>query len=114
MSFLYPQVLALLLLPVALGIAALVWRRRTGKGWTALVSSEHPELVNRAAAWRSVLPPLLMLPAIVCTILALARPINGYKPGKASASGRNLLIALDISRSMETADVAPSRGKSIT
>ncbi len=109
MSFLYPEVLlALLLLPVLGGLAYRAYRR-AGHAWHALVSADHLELVLAPPRWRKVLPPLLMLLSLACVILALARPINGYEAGQASATGRNLLIALDISRSMETADVTPSR-----
>ncbi len=109
MSFLYPEVLlSLLLLPVLGGLAYRA-HRRAGLAWHALVSADHPELVLAPPRWRKVLPPWLSLFSLACVILALARPINGYEAGQASATGRNLLIALDISRSMETADVAPSR-----
>ena len=83
MSFLYPKVLMLLLVPVILGVAALVRRRFAGKGWGILVSADHPELIIRSSAWRSLLPPFLVLPALVCVILALGRPINGYESGRA-------------------------------
>ena len=109
MTFLYPSMLVALLLPILLGCRALLVRHRLGLAWKELVSADHPELVQRAPAWQSQLPQLLMLLALAGMILAMARPINGYEPGEASASGRNLLIALDISRSMETRDVAPSR-----
>ena len=109
MSFLHPYNLLLLLLLPILGVAAAVLWRRSSRTWQQLVSPEHPQLVIAPSAWRTLLPPLLTLLALLCIIIALARPINGYKAGSASASGRNLIIALDISRSMETQDVAPSR-----
>ncbi len=109
MTFLYPSILAALVVPLMLGIGLLLARRRTGKAWRALVSEEHPELVRQAPAWQSKLPQLLALLSLTCVIFAAARPINGYEPGEGSASGRNLIIAMDISRSMETRDVAPSR-----
>ena len=109
MTFLYPSILAALVVPLMLGIGLLLARRRTGKAWRALVSEEHPELVRQSPAWQSKLPQLLALLSLTCVILAAARPINGYEPGEGSASGRNLIIAMDISRSMETRDVAPSR-----
>ena len=110
MSFLYPNVLWLLLLPALLSIAALVLRRNRGQAWRKLVSAAHVDaLVVRRPLWNRVLPAVLALLAMGCVILALARPINGYRETSATDSGRNLLIALDISRSMETEDVKPSR-----
>ena len=110
MSFLYPNVLWLLLLPALLSVAALVLRRNRGQAWRKLVSAAHVDaLVVRRPLWNRLLPAVLALLAMGCIILALARPINGYRETSATDSGRNLLIALDISRSMETEDVKPSR-----
>lgn len=110
MSFLHPNLLWLLLLPLLLATATLIIWRRRGKGWQVLVSATHQQaLVTRHPAWRTIVPAMLALLALACTILALARPINGFREGSARASGRNLIIALDLSRSMETQDVKPSR-----
>ena len=109
MSFLYPSILwFLLIIPVLAGLVVLAWRS-TGQGWRKLVSAQHRELVTRRPLWRTALPATFALLALTCIIIALARPINGYREGGATTTGRNLLIALDISRSMETEDVKPSR-----
>ncbi len=110
MTFLYPMMLWALALPLLLA-AALVWQRlRAREPWQALVSPAHAaELVKRTPAWRRTLPPLLALLALTGGIVTAARPINGYENTEAIATGRNLLIALDVSRSMETADIKPSR-----
>ena len=109
MSFLHPQVLwFLLLVPVLAVLVVLAWRSM-GQGWRKLVSAQHLELANRRPLWRTALPAVFSLLALACIIVALARPINGYREGGATTTGRNLLIALDISRSMETEDVKPSR-----
>ena len=98
MSFLHPQVLwFLLLVPILTVLVILAWRS-TGQGWRKLVSAQHPELVNRRPLWRTALPAAFSLLALTCIIVALARPINGYREGGATTTGRNLLIALDISR----------------
>ena len=109
MTFLHPQVLFALTLPIILGIAIAYIHKRAGSAWRQLVSDAHPELVCRTPKWRNVVPPLLALLALTCIIIACARPINGYGQSEATATGRNLLIALDVSRSMETQDVTPSR-----
>ncbi len=110
MTFLYPMMLWALALPLLLAAAAMVKRHREGKVWHRLVSPAHAaELVVRTPAWRRALPMLLTLLALSIGIIAAARPIHGYTSTEAVASGRNLLIALDISRSMETQDVKPSR-----
>lgn len=109
MTFLYPHALWLLLLiPLLAGIIILVWRN-TGHAWRKLVSAQHQELVNKRPLWKTAVPAALALAALTCAVLALARPINGYREGGATTTGRNILLALDISRSMETEDVKPSR-----
>ncbi len=110
MTFLYPMMLWALALPLLLAVLAILKRHRAGKGWRRLVSPAHEAaLVVKTPSWRSVLPLALTLLALTAGILAAARPIHGYTSTEAIASGRNLLIALDISRSMETQDVKPSR-----
>jgi Ca-activated chloride channel homolog len=51
----------------------------------------------------------LQLSAFATLILALAQPAWNPHPGPAGMRGRDLVIALDISRSMLAADVFPSR-----
>ncbi len=65
--------------------------------------------MQRRPTWKSTVPAILVLMALSLAIIALARPINGYEESEEMASSRNLIIALDISRSMETQDVRPSR-----
>ena len=79
MSFLYPNILwFLLLIPVLIALVVLAWRS-TGQGWRRLISAEHRELVQQRPLWRTALPATLALLALTCTIVALARPINGYR-----------------------------------
>lgn len=80
--------------------------------WEKLVSTNHRhELVRTTSFMHSVVPIITALLALVCCIIAAARPYNGYKNAEGALAGRNILIAIDISRSMETRDVAPSRLK---
>ncbi len=51
----------------------------------------------------------LVLATFICTILALARPQWNPRPYNVERRGRDLVIALDVSRSMLAADVFPSR-----
>lgn len=109
MSFLYPNILwFLLLVPILAILIVLAWRS-AGQSWRKLVSAQHMELVKSRSLWKTALSSTFSLLALLCIIIALSRPINGYREGGATSTGRNLLIALDISRSMETEDVKPSR-----
>ncbi|MDO4752546.1 MAG: VWA domain-containing protein, partial [Akkermansia sp.] len=110
MSFLYPYVLLGLVVPVLLGIGMVVLSTKRRKNWQQLVSAQHREnLVRETPVWRSAIPAIALLLSLAFCIIAAARPFNGYKNAEASLNGRNLIITLDISRSMETRDVAPSR-----
>ncbi|MCU0874374.1 MAG: VWA domain-containing protein [Pirellulaceae bacterium] len=51
----------------------------------------------------------LSLAALACTVLALARPQWNPRAFEVERRGRDLVIALDVSRSMLAADVFPSR-----
>ncbi|MDO5464806.1 MAG: VWA domain-containing protein, partial [Akkermansia sp.] len=110
MSFLYPYVLIALLLPLLLAVLAILNHRQARQSWQLLIAPAHrAALVRKPPLWRTVLPAALGLLALTFGILAAARPINGYTDSGAVSSGRNLIIALDVSRSMETTDVTPSR-----
>ena len=110
MNFLYPYVLIALAVPMMLSILAYVMHIQRKANWRLLVSAEHSkELVKPTPAYQSVLPRILAMAALVCCILAAARPYHGFRSTEAQLTGRNLLIAMDISRSMETADVGGAR-----
>jgi Ca-activated chloride channel family protein len=51
----------------------------------------------------------LTLAALVCVVVALARPQWNPRPYEIDRRGRDLVIALDVSRSMLAADIFPSR-----
>lgn len=110
MSFLYPYVLLALILPLLLGVGLVVLSHYRKNNWQQLVSAGHRDkLVKPTSVWGSTVPAILLFLAMCSCIVAAARPFNGYRTAEASVNGRNLIIALDISRSMETRDVAPSR-----
>ncbi len=110
MNFMYPYVLCALALPLLLAILALYPAGRHSRSWRQLVSAEHEgEIVLAVPLWRRKLPVVLGLPALVLVIFALARPYSGETQAEGVFNGRNLLIAIDVSRSMETDDVRPSR-----
>lgn len=61
------------------------------------------------APWRGATKLVLLLVAIVSLFLALLQPQWGRKEVSVQQEGRDILIALDISRSMQAKDVKPSR-----
>ncbi|MDO5470833.1 MAG: VWA domain-containing protein, partial [Akkermansia sp.] len=110
MSFLYPYVLIALAIPLLLAVIGAFAHHHMRESWQRLVNPAHRStLVRTRPLWRTALPATLGLLALAIAVLAAARPINGYTEAGATSSGRNLIIAVDVSRSMETTDVSPSR-----
>lgn len=67
------------------------------------------QLLGQSCSSARIKTDLLRLWALICLIIALARP--GYNPQAMAqeARGRDVVIALDVSRSMLAADLQPSR-----
>jgi Ca-activated chloride channel family protein len=115
MSFALPHVLWLLALPAAL----LAWEFLRRRGLSA---SEHPKILRAEAGLRSVslsADPgsaahggrrrFLLCAALALGIVALARPQWGRIDEPVFDQSRDIIIAMDLSRSMLTPDVKPSR-----
>lgn len=111
MRFLYPEFLWLLLLPFTLFTALIIWRTKSQKkalkefGEKELVSQLMPELSLRS----KFIKDFLMLFTLSFMILALARPQIGAKSEKVKSQGIEMMVCLDISNSMLSRDVSPSR-----
>jgi Ca-activated chloride channel homolog len=111
MSFGYPLVLALagILLCMAVWGIARERQRRTSALATfgdesvlaasSRLPSERARLVGQA----------LQVAAFILGLIALARPQLGSRPGGVAHSGRDVLVLLDLSRSMNAADDSVSR-----
>jgi Ca-activated chloride channel family protein len=109
MSWGHPWVLVGLLLPV---LGALLLRRlRQGVRplWPAMkrVAVAGSRLVP--ATPRKVAPAILIIVAIALAVVALARPRWGEDTQVSFSQTREVMIALDLSRSMWTEDVGSSR-----
>jgi Ca-activated chloride channel family protein len=115
MSFYWPHSFWLLLIPFALAIRE--WRNRRVPGAT----NDHPKIL-RAEAGRSSLtvrpvsfrrgpngPRWRLLLGLSLAITALARPQWGRIEEPVFDQAREILISLDLSRSMLSTDVKPTR-----
>ncbi len=106
--FLHPEFLALLAVPPTL--AALAFARR-GR------ARRRAALLAGAAAASRTMPrggpfaaqTLLFATALALGVVALARPQWGERREKVALSTRNVLLLLDVSRSMLASDVHPTR-----
>jgi len=115
MTFAWPHLLWLLAVPAAL----LAWELLRSGRFAGVV---HPKILRAEAGLRSVslsgeaLSPerasrrrILLCAGIAFGILALARPQWGRLDEPVFDQSREIVIALDLSRSMLTPDVQPSR-----
>jgi Ca-activated chloride channel homolog len=111
MSFAWPMVLLLALALVPLGARAVLrgLRRRDEEldafGDPAVLargSTLGDARLARRRAW-------LQLAAVALGLVALARPQLGEREAELARTGRDLLLVLDLSRSMTVTDVTPNR-----
>jgi len=112
MSFAWPHLLWLLVVPYGL----LAWELRGGTpagsaGHSSILKAEATprrlSLVDRHEATRRIRPWLCA--GLALAVVALARPQWGRLDEPVYDQSREILIGLDLSRSMLTADVSPSR-----
>ncbi len=104
-GFLWPWVLTLLAL-----IPFVVWAYLRARKLPARAVVFHPNLslVSRSisSTWRLHLPAFLYFSAATLAVIALARPTVNVPQIDPQAG---IILALDISRSMRTQDIEPSR-----
>ena len=94
-----------------LGVAFLVWReRRSDDALDALIAPNlKASLLRHASFARRCMQIAMLGLACAAFVLALMRPQWGARQIAATRAGAELMIALDVSRSMLAEDVAPSR-----
>ncbi|HEY1849106.1 MAG TPA: VWA domain-containing protein, partial [Opitutaceae bacterium] len=115
MRFAWPHLLWLLALPAALMVWEIVRRRGVG-------NAEHPKILRAEAGMSTVSLSarpgaslrfsrrrFLMCAGLALSVVALARPQWGKLDEPVFDQSRDIVIALDLSRSMLTPDVRPTR-----
>src|SRR5215210_2588117 len=111
MSFVHPSV-ALMALAVLMLLGWLTVRNISRRR-ARLQRFGDPALLERASALPSprlvALRQLLKVGAIALVLLSLARPQFGMREGARAQTGRDVLILLDLSRSINAGDVRGSR-----
>lgn len=104
-----PWALWLLLLLIPL----LIWYFRQNKGNTPTMGvSTLTPFKKIPRSWREYLMKLsfwLKVAALVCLIIAIARPQTTDSTSKSKVDGTDIVLALDISGSMSSKDFTPSR-----
>src|SRR5919106_828415 len=107
MTFLWPEMLWLLLIIPALVAAYVFLLRRKKKAALRYASlSIVKEAMGTAQRFRRHIPPLLFLVALIAMILAIARPAAVVT---LPSQQRTIILAMDVSGSMRATDVEPNR-----
>ena len=111
LPFLEPMflVLAAVLLPLAVGLLAWSGRRRRAGLALMIHARLAPSLIPGWRPWRRKVKHGLVLAGLVMLLLALARPWWGHVEQESRASGVDVVVCLDVSRSMLAPDLKPSR-----
>jgi len=100
---------ALLLVPVLVGaywLAAASRRRALGRFAEPRLAAKLTQSVSTPARWTR---SFLRVAAVGLIVLALARPQFGTRVETVRSVGRDIVVAVDLSRSMLAEDVSPNR-----
>jgi Ca-activated chloride channel family protein len=106
MTFLAPERIALLLVPIALGLGYLWLQRRRSRYALRFTDLDLLDTVAPdRPGWRRHLPAVVFLAAMLVLTLGLARPAFATEVPQSAT----VVVALDVSYSMRAEDVAPDR-----
>ncbi|MDE5876323.1 MAG: VWA domain-containing protein [Muribaculaceae bacterium] len=113
LSFAYPRLLLLLLL-VPFFVVLYAWARYTRKAKLKKFGrlSELGHLMPEVSPYKPPVKLTLAMAALVCLVIALARPWGGVKDEKTSKEGIEVVIAVDASNSMLASATAEADGVS--
>lgn len=109
MTLKYPYLLWLLLIYIPL-IAWYIWKHRNSNPYIEV--STTSAFGNLPRSWKVHADHflfILRLAAIGCLIFALARPLTFDSSTSSQIEGTDIALALDVSGSMNTPDIKPSR-----
>ena len=110
MTLAQPAWLILLVLLPLLGAGAVAVARMRKKKWSAFVAPRlRQNLLKRGSPLPRWFALVFLLAACAAIIVALSRPRAEAGTRTEKSIGRNVLVALDLSRSMRTQDVKPDR-----
>jgi len=105
-----PQWAHLVWLILGFTVLLLALEHRCSHHLTRLLSSVMQDrLVARPARWRRAARAIFIGASCVCMVIALMRPQWGFEYIESPRVGAQIMICLDVSRSMLAEDVAPNR-----
>lgn len=100
---------ALLVLPLMAGL--FVWSHRRGQALVAKIVAVRlrDQLSGSVSSLRRILRASLLLASIALAVVALAQPRYGFLEKETKQKGRDVIVAIDTSRSMLATDMTPTR-----
>ncbi|MCD6392937.1 MAG: VWA domain-containing protein [Planctomycetes bacterium] len=106
----YDALWLLFALPVAI-LPACIWSfYRKRRALKILAGVEIIEKINSSVSLpRQVFKAIILMTAFVLIVIALSRPICNPHPKEIKRKGRDVVILLDVSRSMLAEDIKPNR-----
>ena len=107
MTHTFPHLASPAWLLLLLAVPLLAWHHHRRPTFGALTYSSLPKGRGVGGGWRLHLPFYARLLALICLILALARPQLGYAWEESLTEGIDVEIVLDISGSMGAEDFKP-------
>jgi Ca-activated chloride channel family protein len=90
----------------------IIWKILKGKSQQAAVSISSISGLENTSSWKNVLretPFILRLLALICIIIALARPQTRNDETFAEGEGVDIVLCIDVSGSMTAQDFTPNR-----
>lgn len=100
---------ALWTLPVFFGLLWYLHRWKRAAQLRFLDARMSQQLAPKSSNLRLITKAVLQLAAMTALIIALARPQRGFYVEEVTAQGADLIILVDVSRSMLAEDVVPNR-----
>ncbi|MES2310138.1 MAG: VWA domain-containing protein [Verrucomicrobiota bacterium] len=111
-DFIFATDLWLWSIPVLLVCGISLWQISTGVGRRRLARFISPKTIEQILSnghRRRLAEFLIAIVTLILLAIAMARPLTGPRPGSAERSGLDLVILLDVSKSMWVEDLKPNR-----
>ena len=99
----------LLVLPFLAALIVSGDRRRQARLARLVATRLLPELTDSVAPWRLLAKRMLFLGALATFLIAVARPQLGFVEQDFMQRGRDIVLAIDTSKSMSSTDYSPDR-----
>lgn len=110
MNLLHPGWLLLLILLPVIGLVAVLVALRRKSRWDAFAAPRlRGALIRKSSSIPRWIALVFLLVGLAAMIVSLARPQGDAGVRTEKTEGRNILVALDLSRSMRADDVKPDR-----